>query len=99
MKAIKISSIALLSVLFIWFAMPQLSARHHSRTSFSFNLNMDPRPRYVEYGYAYPVAPAYTVVQPYGYPTYYAPQTVIVERPYAERVYVYPRASYSYWGY
>lgn len=92
------SSILLLSVMFLWAFMPQLSAKHHTRTSFSFNFDVGPRTRYVERSYVY-AAPV-PVVQPYYaervyYPTPYYP-SVVVERPYAPRAYVQP---YSYWGY
>lgn len=78
-------------------------------TAFGLNLNFDARPRYVEYNnYVAPPAPCYerVVMAPYYSPVveervyYPAPvyrQRVIVERPYAERVYVQPQ--FSYWRY
>lgn len=110
MKLLKISSIVLLSFVFMGLFIPNLSAKHHHykkyrSTSFAINFNVE-RPYY--YAPVYP-APAYverTIVQPvqpvvqervyYPYPCY---RQVVVERPYAERVYVHPQLSfYSAWA-
>lgn len=96
MKLVKLSTCVFVAF-FLFAVMPELSAR----SSFSFNLNLTPVPRYVEYNYVAP-APAYVVRS---YPAYYSERVyyprpyreVVVERPYAERVYVQP--GYSYWGY
>ncbi len=81
MKMFKISSILLLSFLFMWVSIPQLSAKHSRRTSWSFNLNVNPTP--VCYQYNYCARPAYyqrtTVIQPY--------------RPYYEECTYYPAYS------
>lgn len=101
MKLFKISSIVFLTVLFMSAFTPELSAK--SRTYVSFNLNVDPCPRYVQYNYVAP-APTYAVVQQpvYAERVYYpapAPvyQQVVVQRPYVERVSVQPQ--FSYWRY
>ena len=119
MKFMKFSSIILFSFLFMWICAPHLSAKQHrhkysSRSSaFSFNLNLTPIPRYVEYNYVYPPATYERIAivpsvqenvyySSYQQPVvvqrpYYQQQQVIVQRPYAERVYTYPQ--YSYWRY
>lgn len=78
-------------------------------TAFGLNLNFDARPRYAEYNnYIAPPAPCYApvvVAAPYRpvveervyYPAPVYRQQVIVERPYAEHVYVHPQ--FSYWRY
>lgn len=100
MKIFKFSSLMLFAVLMMSAFAPNLNAKTY--TSFSFNLNVDPAPRYVAVA---PPPPAYTVVRPYApaavvqervyYPSYY--QEVVVRRPYAERVYVHPH--HAYWRY
>jgi hypothetical protein len=105
MNFLKKSSIILFSLFFMWICMPQLSAKHHSHkhrsTSFAINFNVARptvyapvcRPAYVERTIVRP----YPVVEERVYYPYY--QQVIVERPYAERVYVRPQFSYySSWG-
>jgi hypothetical protein len=95
MKLGKISAIILFGMLFMTTFIPKADAK----TSFSFGLNIDARPRYYG-GYTYverrPVYPAYC---PYYARPVYAPyyqEAVIVERPYAERVYVQPVYPYPY---
>ena len=107
MKAIKITSFILFTVLFTSIFMPDLSAKRHS--SFSFNLNLvpsvtvAPTPRYVEYNYVAQQPATYVVVEPYRpayvQKVYYqAPQyTTVVKRTYKEKVYVQPH--HSYWAY
>jgi len=114
MKIFKFSSVALLTLLMLWVSMPELSAKHHHRrscTSWGFNFNINPVPRYnqntyivqqpVQYERVTYVQPA-TYVQPTPYytPTYYPVyrEQVVVQRPvYTPRVYVQPQ--FSYWNY
>lgn len=99
MRAMKLSSIFLLSLFFLSAFIPEASARHHckSRTSFGLSFNVGGGPGYV-------VAPAPVVAPPpvyvapapvpaYSY-YYAAPAPVVVENP---GVYVQPGFSYSYW--
>jgi hypothetical protein len=107
MKIIKLSSILLLSMFFMWVFMPEVSAKScRSRTSFGLSFNIG------SLGYVVAPTPVVTpapVVAPapvYPYPTYIAPAPVypysyystpvVVERP---GVYVRPGFSYSYWRY
>ena len=111
MKLLKYSLFLFLPVLFVLGFIPELSAkshhRHHhhrktTRSSFSFNLNLDARP--YSTGYAVVQQPTTYVVQS---PAYYEQVTVvrsyvasvspiIVQRP-APSVYLLP--SFSYWSY
>lgn len=76
MKIMKLSSIFLLSLFFIWAFMPQASAKHckakHSKSraffGLSFNFGSAPRPNYV-------VAPAPVVVRT---PAVIAPAPIVV---------------------
>lgn len=80
MKILKLSSIVLFSLLFLWIVNPQLSAKEHrckSHSSFSFNLNLNPFPALFGIGYAvHRPAPVYvertTVIHhtPTPYPSY-----------------------------
>lgn len=99
MKILKVGFFFLLPFVFLMGFTQELSAKCHrkhskrSRTSFSFNVNMNANP-YVG-GYTVITPPAYyeqvTVVRPYA-PVY----PVVVQRP-ATGVYFYP--SFSYWRY
>lgn len=103
MRMMKLSSILLLSILFISAFIPEASARHcRSRTSFGLSFNVGnpgyvvapaPAPAYVAPApvYAYPAYPGYMAPAPYPY-YYNAP--VVVERP---GYYVQPGFSYSHW--
>lgn len=120
MKLLKYCLFIFLPVMFILGFIPELSAKshrnHHSRkttrTSFSFNLNLDARPaRSVGYTVVQQPTTAYVVQQPTTYivqsPGYYEQVTVvqpyvnpinpvIVQRP-APSLYLFP--SFSFWGY
>jgi hypothetical protein len=108
MKIMKLSSIFLLSMFFIWIFMPEAHAKHHcrGRSSFGLSFNFGGGPSYLVAPtpvvaaapvYAYPgyVTPA-PVAPVYTYPGYVAP--VIVPRP-ITRMYVQPGFSYSYLRY
>ncbi len=107
MKIAKFSSVIVLSFLFMWIFMPQLSAKHHHNykhrsSSFSFNLNLGQallgsfsRPHYYE---EHKVIQRPYIEERVYYPTPY--KEVIVERPYTERrIYIQPQHPYSYHSY
>ena len=103
MRIMKLSSILLLSMFFLWAFIPEASAaRCKSRTSFGLSFNVG-GPAYVAPAPAY-VAPAPAYVAPAPYPAYVAPAPypyyysapVVVQRP---GYYVQPGVSYSYWRY
>lgn len=90
----------LLTILFVGAWIPNLSAKHHRHhshhyksrsTSFGLNLSLNPT-----FGYSYTEARAPMVYQerimaPYSYyrEVYYPQERIIIQRPYAERIYVY----------
>lgn len=106
MKMMKLSSIFLLSLVFIGAFIPQVSAKHRckNRTSFGLSFNVG-NPGYVVAPAPTYVAPAPTYVAPapvYPAPTYVVPgpayyyNAPVIQRP---GVYVQPGFSYSYWRY
>lgn len=106
MKTFKLSSALLVTVLCSLAFVPQLSAKSHRSTSFSFNLNVD-SPRY-NAGYvetwrpAYYAPPCYQEQVYYTQPYYQQPVViergpVVVERAYPVRAYYQPQR--NYWAY
>ncbi|MBA2367460.1 MAG: hypothetical protein H0V82_00365 [Candidatus Protochlamydia sp.] len=69
MKALKLSLLMVLSLIFMCAFIPSLSAKHRTRSSFGFNFNFDARPRMRTY-----VAPAPVYVAP-------APAPVVIGAP------------------